>query len=263
MPIQNLRNKLPVIGQIRKGDKDERGYPVELDHFRVVFNPAEQEAQQIFRDTYGEQPKQIRVMFPTSNVDQVWDAWLMAFQGKTLVAKADGERYWYKVDTQTGERIVTNGQPFTPYTPGTVEYSYVNKKREQVEVRCSPRARLYVIVQELFNQGHMGCLVFHTGSWNDVANMDNQIAMMMALSRGEIAYTPMVLTMYPETIQRTMPDGRKADKLAHLVKIDIDPAYARSALAKRTTPAELPAGDDWDPDNDVTDGEYQDDDVPF
>ena len=261
MPIQNLRSKLPVIGQIRKGDKDERGYPMELDHFRVVFNPAEKEAEQIFKNAYGERPTQIHVMFPTSKVDQVWDAWLMAFQGKTLVAKADGERYWYKVDTQTGERIVTNGQPFTPYTPGTVEYSYRNKKGEQVDVRCNPRARLYVIVQELFNEGHMGCLEFHTGSWHDVTNIDNQIAMINALAKGEFAYTPMVLTMYPETIQRTLPDGRKANTQKHLVRLDIDPAYARAALAKRNTPADLPAGEDWDPDLDVDDAEYED--VPF
>lgn len=252
MPIKDLRGRLPVIGQIRKGDKDANGTPMELDHFRVVFNPSENVAEKIFTDIYGENPTQIRVMFPTNDLDQIWDAWLMAFQGSTLVAKADGERYWYKVDTKTGERVVENGLPFLPYDRSNVEYAYTTRKGEVREVRCSPRARMYVMVKELFEQGHMACLEFHTGSWNDIGNIDHQIGMMMALSKNEIAYTPLVLTMYPETIQRTTENGRKADKKTHLVKLEIDPAYARATLARlHAQDVELlPAGEDWEPPTD-------------
>lgn len=249
MPIKDLRGRLPVIGQIRKGDKDDKGIPMELDHFRVVFNPSEKAAEQIFRDAYGDQPTQIRVMFPSNDLDQIWDAWLIAFQGKTLVAKADGERYWYKIDTKTGERLVENGLPFTPYDRNNVEYTYTTRNGKVREVRCTPRARMYVMVKELFEQGYMACLEFHTGSWNDIGNIDHQIGMMMALSKREIAYTPMVLTMYPETIQRTTANGRKADKQTHLVKLEIDPAYARAALARLHAQDAnlLPAGGDWEP----------------
>jgi len=193
----------------------------------------------------------------------------MAFQGKTLVAKADGERYWYKVDAKTGEVVVNNGQPYTPYQSGAVEYSYQIKNGARAgqmqEIRCSPRARLYVIVQELFEAGFMSCLEMHTGSWNDIRNIENQINMMAALSQGQIAYTPLVLTMYPETIMRTMDNGRKASKDTHLVKLEIDPAYAKAALARIRTAGVgmLPAGDpqeeDWEPDLDqepYEDGEY-------
>lgn len=275
MPIKGITNgntgRLPVIGQIRKGDTGgKNGAPRELDHFRVIFNPAEKDAEELFRKVYGNEPTEIRVLFPVDEVDRIWDAWLLAFQGKTLVAKSDGERYFYKVDTKTGEVVVENGHPETPYYRDNVEYTYTGKAGP-VEVRCTPRARMYVLVKELFEAGYLSCLEFNTGSWNDIRNISDQIAMMVTLSKGNLAYTPMILSMYPETILRTLDNGRKAEKKTHLVKLEIDPFYARAFLAKRdvmqlpetTGDDQLDAGeDDWEPEldevPDAEEGQFED-----
>lgn len=83
MPIkswdQDLR--IPRFGMIRLGEKGPKGNPIALDYFVV---PHEVKA------VYGEQPKELDILLPSEDLDQVLTAWYKRY-GKTsgLICRGD------------------------------------------------------------------------------------------------------------------------------------------------------------------------------
>ena len=83
------RLRLPIIGKIKVGYKDERGIPHSADY----FIPSGKYAN-LFLSALGERPSTIRIVFPSDNAATVCrEEWVYRDDGGKLVATGDGETF--------------------------------------------------------------------------------------------------------------------------------------------------------------------------
>jgi len=232
MPIKGLSDRglaFPEIGQIRKGAakdpaKNMPGH--DLTYFRAEFDEKETEAAATFKKYYGDQPNEIRVILPFNEIERMWDPWLEAYTAGRMIARSDGERFIYLVDTKTGEIVVKNGLDINgqihPYTDGmTVGNDYQNKP-----IKCKPVGRLKVIIPELARAAYMTVM---TTSIHDIANISNQLAAFQELNNGQIAGIPFVLRRRPKKVSR--PEGNKRVRTEKwLLSIEADPEWVKAKL---------------------------------
>ena len=82
MPIKNVTDKglsFPEIGKIKKGEKQPvQGKPgvmkpVDLDYFKIEFNPGFEHLADKFFSEYEQEPTQIQVTLPFNEIDRMWD----------------------------------------------------------------------------------------------------------------------------------------------------------------------------------------------
>ena len=59
---------MPVIGQVKVGEKTEQGYPRSLDYFK-----ASGRFENAFHKQFGKKPTELTVVFMSDEVDQVCD----------------------------------------------------------------------------------------------------------------------------------------------------------------------------------------------
>lgn len=245
MPIIGLTDRglsFPEIGQIRKGIKETRTrqdgssytVPKDLEFFRVEFDQRESRAAARFVQVYGEQPQEINVILPFDEIERCWDAWLEAYTAGRLVARSDGQKFVYLVNTETGEAVVKNGVPIVPYIDGQV----VGKDYEGKDVFARPVGRLRVIVPELARAAY---LTVHTTSVNDIANISMQLEAFKQINDGVIKGIPLVLRRRPKKISIPTKDGQRARMQKWLLSIEADPEWVRAKLAEVKTLA-LPNG---------------------
>ena len=286
MPIIGLSDRglsFPEIGQLRKGaaKTDPRKPGADLNYFRVIFDEKEQEAAIAFNRTYGLQPDSIRIILPFNEIDRMWDAWLEAYTAGRMVARADGEKYIYLIDTSTGEMLVKNGidiktgQP-RPYVEGAPVGYYTSSSGKIEPVYCKPSGRLKVIIPELVRAAYLTVL---TTSIHDIANISDQLRAFQTLNGSRIAGIPLILRRRPKKISTPGPDGTRARRIKWLISIEADPEWVRRAL-QETKRLALPgnglslpepqigphSGVEIDPDpepetgleQDVDEGEYED-----
>jgi hypothetical protein len=230
MPIKGLSDRglsFPEIGQIRKGSpKTEKRPGEDLTYFRVIFDEREVKAKEAFDEIYKTgKPTSIRIILPFNEIERMWESWLEAYTAGRMVARSDGERYIYLVDTKTGNVIVQNGEPFTPYDPAKpAGYDYKNKP-----VFCKPSGRLKVIIPELARAAYMTVL---TTSIHDIANISAQLEAFSRLNNGRIAGIPFILRRRPKKISR--PDSEDKTKRVRvekwLLSIEADPEWVKAKL---------------------------------
>ena len=269
MPIKGLTDRglaFPEIGQIRKGaPKGEKAPGKDLPYFRITFDEREQEAAANFKKVYGEQPADIRVILPFNEIERMWDPYLEAYTAGRLVARSDGEKFIYWVDTKTGDIKVKNGQPYTPYTEDqVVGHDYQGKP-----IKCKPTGRLKVIVPELARAAYMTVL---TTSIHDIGNLSAQLEAFKRLNHERIAGIPLVLRRRPKKI--SMPKGNQRVRVTKwMLSIEADPEWVRAMLTevKRAAlpgnglallPEPQPAeGPEWEG-AEIYDDDGEDDDIP-
>jgi len=278
MPIKNLTNKnlaFPEIGQIRKGAPKQGNKPgKDLPYFRVVFDEAETAAAATFRKVYGEKPVEINILLPFNELERVWEAWLEAYTAGRMVARADGEKFIYLLDTETGEVVVRNGvdvntgQP-RPYVEGQPVGYYTDKRGQRQPIYCKPVGRLKVVIPELRRLAYLTVL---TTSIHDIANLDAQLNALQRVNGGRIAGIPLVLRRRPKKVSVPKPNGQRVRMTKYLLSIEADERWVRQAVAAMEAAARpalavedeavgaLPAGNDTTGDTtageDVLDGEF-------
>jgi hypothetical protein len=230
MPIKGLTDRglsFPEIGQIRKGaPKPERGPGKDLQYFRVTFDEREQEAAQIFVDRYGTEPNEINIILPFNDIEQCWDAWLEAYTAGRMVARSDGERFVYLVDTKTGEVLVKNGEPYTPHRD--LVGTYRNRKTGKEEpINCKPTGRLKVIIPELARAAYLTVL---TTSVHDIGNISAQLEAFKKINNGRISGIPLVLRRRPKKISMPTSDGGRSRATKWMLSIEADPQWVKGML---------------------------------
>jgi hypothetical protein len=232
-PIRGLTDRglaFPEIGQIRKGAKKDPNVNKpgpDLSFFRVEFDEKEVEAKQTFYKYYGAQPDEIHIVLPFNDIERMWDAWLEAYAAGRMVARSDGERFIYLVDTQTGEMVIKNGMDKEgkprPYLEGqVVGYDYQNKP-----IKCKVVGRLKVIIPELQRAAYM---LVMTTSVHDIANISAQLEALKQLNGGQIAGIPLILRRRPKKISRPDKDGKRVRVEKYLISIEADPEWVRAKL---------------------------------
>jgi len=232
MPIKNLTNRglaFPEIGQIRKGaPKDESGrLGKDLKYFRVMFAEEEETAAGVFNKVYGNEPNGINILLPFNDINACWDAWLEAYTAGRMVARSDGEKFVYWIDTKTGEVKVKNGLPHTPYTEGMSVGSYQDQKGKDVPIYCKTVGRLKVVIPELQRLAYMTVM---TSSKHDIANLDAQLNALKQVNEGIIAGIPMVLRRRPKKISTPKADGTRARYTKWMLSIEADPEWVKHKL---------------------------------
>jgi hypothetical protein len=86
--IQSREAKLPLIGKIKIGQKNEKGYPESLDYFLASGN-----YQQYFNEAFGEKPTSIEIMFLSNEFSQAcWERFELR-KGAKLYSYGDGSEF--------------------------------------------------------------------------------------------------------------------------------------------------------------------------
>jgi len=232
MPIKGLTNRklsFPEIGQIRKGapkgDKGQLGK--DLTYFRVEFDEEETKAAAVFNKVYGSEPNAINILIPFNDIGQVFDAYLEAYTAGRMVARSDGEKFIYWIDTKTGEVIVKNGTPLRAYTEEMSVGSYQDQKGKDVQIYCKTVGRLKVVIPELQRLAYMTVM---TSSKHDIANLDAQLNALKQVNEGIIAGIPMVLRRRPKKISTPKADGTRARYTKWMLSIEADPEWVKHKL---------------------------------
>lgn len=231
MPIKGLSDRqlsFPSIGVIRKGaPKDERGrLGKDLTYFRTEFDEQETATAQIFKNKYGSEPREINILLPFDEIDRCWDAWIEAYTAGRMVARSDGEKFIYLIDTKTGEMLVKDGQPNKPYKPGPVG-TYTDGKGKEQPIECKPVGRLKVVIPELQRLAYMTVM---TTSVHDIGNISAQLEALKTVNNGRLAGIPMVLRRRPKKISTPKPDGTRARYTKWMLSIEADPGWVRAKL---------------------------------
>jgi len=228
MGIKGLTGKgasFPEIGQIRKGSakpENGKGPGRDLDYFRVIFDEQERDSVNIFKKNYGEKPQEINFFLPFNEIDRCFDAWLEAYTAGRMVARSDGEKFLYWVDTKTGEIKVKNGLPYTPYKEGQSVGSYTDGKDKEQLIYCAPVGRLKIVVRELRRLAYMTVM---TTSKHDIANLDAQLEGLRAVNGGQISGIPLVLKRRPKKISVPTKNGKRSRYTKWMLSIEADPSW--------------------------------------
>lgn len=287
MPIKGVtyrEERFPEIGHIRKGSpKNENGHiGKDLDYFRVTFDAREVDAAKKFQSIYGDKPQEINVVLAFDEVDKVWDAYLEAYVAGRMVARSDGEKYLYLVDTKTGEVVIKNGEPYRAYKEGEVIGTYTNSNTKKTEkIIAKPVGRLRVVIPELQRLAYLTVL---TSSIHDIVNISSQIKAIAAINGGKISGIHMTLKRRPKEISIPRADGTRARYVKWMLSIEASPEWVGaklSTMAALSMPESavgyLPAGelpakpeianesvmdepyhDEEIPDDEIQDGDFED-----
>lgn len=226
MPIAGLTDRKKGfirLCKIKKGDKDERGNPRDLDYFRTVFSEGLQDLEFAFRTVYGEKPTRINFRLAFPNISDSWDAYYVCYETGGLLAKAGSDErglywVWYR-DHETKEVLVrdkmpvgSRGQAFIqkPIDLSAPVYTYQNRKNENVPVYLEPEGRLSIVIPELAYVGgkaYVGYFDFCPTSPRDIgtlsAELDGIQAMAMKVGK-DITGIPMVLTRRKEQVTKNI-----------------------------------------------------------
>jgi hypothetical protein len=246
-PIAGLTNVPKAflrLGHIRKGEKDERGFPKVLDYFRVTFNN-QPECEDAFKAAYGEKPTSINIRLAFPDVAEVWDANFEAYSKGGLIAKAASTEtkglYWiFFRNHADGTVLVRNGLPVgeegleltsKPIDPEAPIYSYKNKNGGDVPVMMEPVGRLNVVVPEISGI-RVGYLEFRAGSTKDIMAISRELAAIDYFARQagkDITGLPLKLTRQPEDITKNI-GGKLSRGESWMVHIEVGGEWGGRAL---------------------------------
>lgn len=213
MPIKGWSDavRVPRLGHIALGYRDEKGRPHPVDYF--VVPPEVQEV-------YGSKPRELDVLIPAEDLEKIFPAWLMRFGDQSgLICRGDGETAWLssvyarKFGAEYG--IVAsrgaNGWQYAFATTGEIVPTEVSDGGEeklripcpykqcphyQAE-KCREVARLSVLLPKV--PGVLGVYQLDTGSFHSYQNIINGLEILRHMV-GRISFIgPLKLKVRVET----------------------------------------------------------------
>lgn len=211
MPIRGWSDALrvPRLGTIALGRRDERGVPYAVDHFVV---PPEVEA------VYGPEPRELDILIPGEDLEKVFPAWLKRYGDQFgLICRGDGETatlsavYARKFGDEYGisatpgiggwRYAFAGGEP-VPVEPGGDGAGWLRipcPYRECPHYRarkCTEVAMLSVLLPKV--PGVLGVYQLDTGSFNSYQNVLNSLEILRRMV-GRISFIPLKLKVRMET----------------------------------------------------------------
>ncbi len=234
MPIKDLSNRLrlPRLGKIHLGLRDERGVPRATDYFVFAPEPAApQGVMDAVRKLYGEKPRALDILFPSDDEGVIASQWYCAYGGsRGLLCRGDGERATRLIDLDTGETAIAGkdakrtGMADIACQGTACEY-YLDK-------RCGELMKLVFVLPKVPG---IGVWQIDTGSFNSIVQVNSALHMLRGAIR-HVADVPLTLVLEPREVS---PDGRK--KTVWVLNIRL-PGLSLEQLRK--TGLELPAADE-------------------
>lgn len=243
MAIKGLSEarRLPRLGKIRLGKKEKTKagveYPKEVDYFILdPQTPSKEENQKIldiFHRKYGEEPKQIPIMFPIGDPDVIFSQFYKRYGSSTsLKCQGNGEeaKCMHK-DFADGLKVIGEDGGLPVVKCEGKECKFQKGKRE-----CSKVATLQVLLPELPGAG---VWQITTGSINSIINVNSCLAHIVAMA-GRFHMIPLILER--REIE-TAHDGKK--RKHYVLQIDMKISLANLQKLAQLDPTkvalELPA----------------------
>lgn len=174
--------RMPRVGKIHLGikkvSKNGNEYPSQTDYFVVTAgDTTTEQAAAAFKTAYGEQPKELTIMFPLNDREEFFPQAYKRYAASGLMCKGNGE---YAIEVIDGKLVERDCDPeLCPH--------FQSKQ-------CHLRGHLQVILPELPG---LGVWQIDTGSFNSVRNINSAIAYIQTLTGGRIAMIPLKLIIRP------------------------------------------------------------------
>ncbi|MGI9951944.1 hypothetical protein V3F56_06215 [Moorellaceae bacterium AZ2] len=218
--------RIPRLGTIALGEKDDRGTPRAVDYF--VVPPEVQEV-------YGPQPRELDIVLPSDDLEAVFPAYLKRYGDQFgLICRGDGEiatvnelyakssgmeygiadRDGQFVDAATGEALAVEKAGDKGWVRIACPYKncqhYINKKCREVAV-------LSVLLPRV--PGVLGAYSIDTGSFNSYINIRNSLLILKQML-GRISFIPLKLKV---RVQEVHPEvnGKQIKRKVPVMYIDM------------------------------------------
>lgn len=236
MPIKGLsdpeKRRLPRVGKIHLGikAKNDKGieYPKAVDYF--VFPEGYPQYQELV-DTFGEKPKELRIMIPLEDEERFASQYYRCYsKTRGLICKGDGETAMRMVDTQTGalaDRDSRAVEMRETSCQGRECPDYQSKK-------CRELMNLQFLLPEITG---LGVWQIDTSSINSIRNINSAVSMLKAVY-GRVSMMPLILAM--EQIEVTDPEGKK--KKVWVLNLKSPDSMIEAAKRAMQEPLKLIAG---------------------
>lgn len=203
-PIKGLteRRRLPRIGKIHLGvrvkPEGKAEHPKATDHF--VFDPEHPQYKELV-DTYGEKPKELRIIFPLDEPEQFASQYYRLYsRTRGLVCKGDGETALRMVDTTTGDKANRDSKEVQNKEMVCHGKEYPEYGRRG----CGEVMNLQFLLPEVSG---FGIWQIDTGSINSIMNVNNSIDLVRQIY-GRVSMVPLVLALEPKEVINP-EDGKK------------------------------------------------------
>lgn len=228
MPIKGVSDvrRLPRLGKIRLGEKQisdrtGREYPQKLDYFLFAEDEVAPEVRAAVFALYGEQPRELDIMFPVEDLNIVFPQWYKRYgSSRGLICKGDGVTA-VQIDQETGEMLeITCAGEMCPH--------YESKQ-------CRRVASAQFMLPKVPG---LGCWQIDTTSFHSIVNINSGIDFIRSITGGRIAMLPLKLRLRPLEVA---PEGKKTTvfvmdliqdqaRLEDVIRTAAQPLSARFAL---------------------------------
>lgn len=234
MPVKGLtdnRQRLPRVGKIHLGYKDpaKKGAPTATDYFVMITgHPQYKELV----DTFGEEPKELRVMLPVDDEDKIASQYYRCYSiTRGLICKGDGVVANRTVDTRTGALADRDSQEVI-----RKDVPCGGKECPDFQSgRCQIMMCLQFLLPEITG---LGIWQIDTSSINSILNINGALDLIRAVY-GRIAMVPLLLTLEPKEVISPVDGKKKTVRVLNLRSPDKLVDAAKRAMQK---PLELLAG---------------------
>jgi hypothetical protein len=201
MPIKDLSEteRLPRLGKIHLGTKHpEKGYPMKADHF--IF-PKDHSSYDLLVKTFGEEPKELRVLIPVEDEEQWATQYYKAYNiTRGLVCKGDGETAMRQVDVKTGD---LPGKDTATVTMKEMPCAG-RKCPDYMAKKCKETMNLRFVLPEIPG---LGVWQIDTGSINSILNI-NSSGRLIKRTFGRVSMIPLILSFKPAKAKNPQ-DGKQ------------------------------------------------------
>jgi hypothetical protein len=203
MPIKNIGSRIPRLGKIRIGIKEEgKNYPKGVDYFVC---PEEVQA------VYGERPKKLNILFHSDDIEEVFPQYYKRYgMGTGLVCKGDGE---------TASAINTKSGEFEEIECLGTECSFYTSNK------CKRIGNLHFMIVGV---NRLGVYQLDTSSINSIVNVNGGIEYAKLMTKGRLAMIPFILEVIPQEVS---PDGKK--KIVHVLRLEANISKMLDALDQK------------------------------
>ena len=228
MPIRNETTResyqpgrgFPRLGKLRPGDKkiakSGASYPVDLDYFRVTFEPQYAHLEEAFRQLYGDQPKEFAPVYVMGRTaDEAFPNWFEAYNSSaTLLRRCDGVDMAKWLDESTGRHIQSPMPCVCDRLRADYERQIAGLSDSQIKavkkpVLCSRVGRLNLLLPALMDAtGVLGYLTAETGSRSNIQTI-YQVLMDMERLLGTLQGVPFVFGRAPVEMNVNIDGERK------------------------------------------------------
>lgn len=201
MPIKGLSEvrRFSRGGKIRLGEKRtsnkngrEVEYPAKLDHF--LFDPDDESLIPEFNRIYGDKPKQLKICFPSDDLETVFPQHYKCYGSSGLLCKGDGE-----MATRFGQ-----GEDESVSCPGPSECAFATAHGVSGKTGCKQVASLQFFLPDL---PVMQTFQIDTTSYNSIIKLNSAINLLQTLKSGRISFIPVDLVLREQ--EATNPESGK------------------------------------------------------